>query len=53
MVVVLGRGDVQASSAPNNGTKSVGNSVRKHGPSSTVFEEKSKVGNGRLRGMAG
>ena len=53
LVVVLGRGDVQASTAPNDGTKSVGNSVCKHGPSSTVFGEISKVGNGRLRGMAG
>ena len=53
LVVVLGRGDVQASTAPNDSTKSVGNSVCKHGPSSTVFEEISKVGTGRLRGMAG
>ena len=53
LVVVLGRGDVQASTALSDGTKSVGNSVCKHGPSSTVLEEISKVGNGRLRGMAG
>ena len=44
---------MQASTAPNDGTKSVGNSVCKHGPSSTVFEEISKVGNGRLRGITG